>query len=595
MDDDDQNQAFCAECGKKIAGELVETASKGKKAYCENCGTPFRSKIKKKEIGSPKSYEPPPRAEPFKQFIKSKINKQLKYQREIQSKITKKMNDKFDKHFSSVNEPTERAPNRPQPPIAPTPPIRTHTKTNRIIPEKNLKDLKKAINFFNNIVGSPLILILGIIATVGQIVNMFLTWSFLPSTISGTFFRIFVLISLNSYVQKKITPRIYSGDYSKLGIDAIIMGSIGCAIYGLGVFLLVEGILIMVYEILVKVKTLQTHERKTLPVELSYEILASNIIEDVISVMNENLYKAEYFIILLNIFLIINEVSFLSNLTWLFLVFFIVALVMLNFVKTTIYPTLKSTPYAKLEEGFIVKSLILAGFSLAFGSSGIIVLILSIFLFVYRDRFTEIRRKLANYQVGTIPTVTKDQSEIPPATSKKEIPVKSETLDGIKWEAKDTERKKMVPLPSHRVKIQDLDSKKDLQKIPEIQGKKADTQHDPIEKQKSNDKEEKPDKEYLDRLFMVISEETRERLLKLDISEEEKWDIIREFINLPEEQRQKYIEELEDVNRKISEKIISRVNVMKINRKSKEGLMKQLALMTPNNQQDFVEYLESDE
>ena len=86
-----------------------------------------------------------------------------------------------------------------------------------------------------------------------------------------------------------------------------------------------------------------------------------------------------------------------------------------------------------------------------------------------------------------------------------------------------------------------------------------------------------------------------ERLLKLDIPEDQKWDVVREFINLKEEHRQKYIEELENVNRKISEKLISRVMVMKIDDVKKEGLIKQLELMTPNNQQDFVEYLESNE
>lgn len=595
MDDDNDDQVFCAECGANIASELVETASKGKKTYCENCGTPFRAKIKKKEIESPKSYEPPRRAEIFKQ-VKSKISEQLKFQ--------------YDKHFKSVNEPTERTPKRPQPHVAPTPPttptpplksaqpikIKTTTTTPIIIPKKALENLKKGINFLNNIVSSPLILILGIIATVGQIVNMFLTGRFLPSIASGIFFRIIVLISLNSYVQKKITPRIYSGDYSKLGIDAIIMGAIASACYGLGVFILIEGVLIIIYEILVKLKTLQTHKGKTLPAELSYEILASNIIEDVICVMNESLYKAEYFIILLGIPLLINEVNFYSNLIWMFLGFFIFALIMLNFVKTTVNPTLKSIPYTKLDEGFIVKSLIFGGFCLVFGGSGVILLILSILLFVYRDRFAEINRKVGNYQLKTKPTVTEHQPEITPVTAKREeTPVKPKTSEDIRRETKETEQKKLIPIPSYQARIKDLDNKKELQKIPEIQGKKADTERDRDEKQKSNDKKEIPDREYLNRLFMVISEETRERLLKLDIPEDQKWEVVRELINLKEEQREKFIEELEDVNRKISGKLISRVMVMKIDNAEKEGLIKQLELLSANNQQDFVEYLESDE
>jgi hypothetical protein len=93
-------------------------------------------------------------------------------------------------------------------------------------------------------------------------------------------------------------------------------------------------------------------------------------------------------------------------------------------------------------------------------------------------------------------------------------------------------------------------------------------------------------------VFTVLTADMRDRLLKLEIPEEQKWDVIREFVNLKQSQQQKYLDELENVNRVLSEQLIERVKKMKLPKKETNEVIKQLAIMGPKEQIQFVEFLE---
>ena len=99
-------------------------------------------------------------------------------------------------------------------------------------------------------------------------------------------------------------------------------------------------------------------------------------------------------------------------------------------------------------------------------------------------------------------------------------------------------------------------------------------------------------KDYMDRVFTVLTADMRDRLLGLDIPEDQKWDVIREFVNLKQSQQQKYIDELENVNRVLSEQLIKRVKKMKLPKKETDSVIKQLEIMDPKEQVQFVEFLE---
>ena len=92
--------------------------------------------------------------------------------------------------------------------------------------------------------------------------------------------------------------------------------------------------------------------------------------------------------------------------------------------------------------------------------------------------------------------------------------------------------------------------------------------------------------------LLFLTADIRDRLLRLDIPEDQKWDVIREFVNLKQSQQQKYIDELENVNRVLSEQLIKRVKKMKLPKKETDSVIKQLEIMDPKEQVQFVEFLE---
>ena len=67
---------------------------------------------------------------------------------------------------------------------------------------------------------------------------------------------------------------------------------------------------------------------------------------------------------------------------------------------------------------------------------------------------------------------------------------------------------------------------------------------------------------------------------------------MQEFINLKEEHKEKYLQELEDINRKISKKLVKRIMKMNLSADEKQALIQQLKLMPPENRLEFVEFLE---
>ncbi|MCP4761106.1 MAG: hypothetical protein GY870_04940, partial [archaeon] len=98
--------------------------------------------------------------------------------------------------------------------------------------------------------------------------------------------------------------------------------------------------------------------------------------------------------------------------------------------------------------------------------------------------------------------------------------------------------------------------------------------------------------EYLDKIFTVLTEKIRSRLLSLNLPEEQKWDIVQEFINLKEEQQDKYLKELENITRKINKKLIKRIMKMDLTAAEKQNLIEQIEIMTPEDQVQFVKFLE---
>lgn len=110
----------------------------------------------------------------------------------------------------------------------------------------------------------------------------------------------------------------------------------------------------------------------------------------------------------------------------------------------------------------------------------------------------------------------------------------------------------------------------------------------------AKDDERKP--EYIpnfeDRIFTVLSDEVRYKFKQLNISEEEKTEILHAFIYLNEEEQLKYIDEFRLSNEGTKQTLIDRINSLNIDENHKKSLIKQLEFLDEQEQENFVNYLE---
>lgn len=639
LSDDEQNIVFkCNECGEIFPREVVEELIlKGKTAYCEKCGFPFKSEFTKKDykkMGSPPIYEKSnvtyqtsdqKDKEQYKtrHELKHDLKHQLKHElRQERREIRRESRKRYDSKTQSESDSTPQDIKRVEY-IWPRTNERTDSDRYRSYREKHqpvkvqehqLMELKKAINILNTLVSSPLILIIGLIITIAQIPGAIYS-SFPPGTIYKILLQFVMIVLLYTYSRQIVTSFISDGNFSKMGFDAILIGSIGLGLYGLGILVLAEGICILVYEILVQRNELIEHK---LTKEFNYEILGANTLERAINVFNELSYKMTAFIVLFGSILIFNQDFILRWQTFFYAAFLVVSLVMLRYIKHTFQPHLNSIPYQKIDEDFLVKSTILAIFTLPYAGAGAPMLIICILIWTFKGMADDIkkRRKIQRPIKAEIPKqeVPEEKKELdqeitdvetthPEAAPKSpEYPKSLVPFKEMQTTSDDTEKSKkkdLTIIPKIEIKTKKSEKKKPLQPIPKLSDEKLKKIEKDVKKQ-SEPFEKDPEKQakirvYLDRIFTVLSEDTRRRLMKLDIPEGQKWDIVKEFVNLKEEQQRKYLEELEDVNRKISQQLVQRIMKMNISDSEKQSLILELQKMTPESRENFVEFLESND
>jgi DNA-directed RNA polymerase subunit RPC12/RpoP len=580
----------CSECSELFPKELVDEIMKGKTVLCEKCGFPARFNFTRKdyvEMGSP-----PIQAPKLKQKQTSAYRKSPKFEspKEIEPPQRPKP---YRYEAPSKNESKKKSKTVIN---IKTPGIKER------IPESDITSLKKSIRILNDIAGSPLIVIIGILILAGT----------LPKAISsmqaGDFYagimrivvnsyRFFMIILLWNLNYRLVVKKVREENYTNLGIDAIVLGLIALPLYGLGTFMLFEGISILLYEIFIRVNNLIDLGKTD---KLSQEIFSANIMESTIKIMNQFLVKGTAFLLLYSVIPILKAMRDFIGATpesigelVFFGVFFGVSIAFLIYVKSKFTKIVKDNPYQEIPDDVIVKCIVFSSFSLIYAGVGSIGLMICILLFTYKGAYRKIKKKLPSIQYVKSSGVDKQHIDpIPEKSLKSTVPF---VPVNVKQASKQPES---VPKPMDA-------SKKPLQTIPEIRidDKKARDQLITSLKQSEEQKPATPPgkppvmkngniKDYMDQVFTVLTADIRDRLLKLDIPEDQKWDVIREFVNLKEAQQQKYLEELENVNRVLSEALIKRIQKMKLPIKETNSIIKQLEIMDPKEQVQFVEFLE---
>lgn len=553
---------------------------KGKTVLCEKCGFPFKSEFTKKDY---KQMGSPPIQAPI-----LKRTQQLAYSGPKQSQNSKKYryeptlkkNEKKFKHGVKIHS----------------------SGLKEKIPVEDLENLKKSIRIMNDINGSPLIIIIGILILASSIPRVISTLQtdLFPGImqIVVNSYRFILIILLWSINYRIVIKPIKEQSYTNLGIDAMLIGLIGLPLYGLGTFFLFEGLFILLYEIFLRINNLIDMGKTD---KLSEEIFAANFMESTIKVINNFLVKGTIFLLFYSIIPVLKEVrdytlpsaEFISVIVF-YGTFLIIAIAFTFYLGNKFVPKIRNTAYQKIDEEIFVRCIIFSAFSLIYAGVGSLGLVICILLFIYRGLYKDIKKKLPSmhYEKPKPPIAVKEPSRTESTT-------KPESISFVLEAQKDIVPKEIFPTPPPK------EDRKPLQEIPVIHVEDKHAREQLISSLRKTEKEvmEKPPsktpelnrgniKEYMGRVFTVLTADMRERLLKLEIPDEQKWDVVREFANLKEQQQQKYIEELENVNRVLSEELIKRVQKMNLPIKETQSIIRQLEIMDPKEQVQFVEFLE---
>jgi hypothetical protein len=454
----------------------------------------------------------------------------------------------------------------------------------------------------NDIVGSPLLIIIGLLILGGTIPSAIIS---IRSGLNTEIYKGIMNLILNSYRfamiilmwsinYRLVIKPVRDGTYKNLGIDAILLGLISLQFYGLGTFILFEGIVILLYQIFTRTNNLYDLGKKD---TFSQEILVANLNETTIKVMNEFVITGTVFLLVYSVIPVLKKVrdftptvDGIGSLVF-HAVFFGIAFAYTIYLKVKFTKLVNTKPYQEIPEDILVKNIIFSAFSLIYAGVGVLGLLLSITLFGYRKMYREIKDKLPTIQyvkpepTPKTPSTTSLEHKSPAALVHKSSKSDDKPIEPISTPTrKEKEPLQKIPL----MRVDDKEARKQL-----ITSLKQSEKHKPETPPGKPPTDDKADiKEYMDRVFTVLTADMRDRLLKLEIPEDQKWDVIREFVNLKQSQQQKYLDELENVNRVLSEQLIERVKKMKLPKKETDAVIKQLSIMDPKEQIQFVEFLE---
>ncbi|MHA1340537.1 MAG: hypothetical protein ACTSRZ_10860 [Promethearchaeota archaeon] len=612
---------FCPECGSQIPAELLALLKNNKRIYCENCGLPidFSDKVVKKIKKEQKFIE------------------QSKYRREM----VEQTKNNWNMRESSIESDVELGVvmNKAVNTSALTGSTTANKKPQKIS-EKTIKDIEHAIKTINDINKSALWPIIAIIITISRLIGLF--YNFSMNALVGSILNLIVFFLVVAKLDPVVSKEIPNKEYNNIGVELILFGAIGSAAYGLGVLYIIEGVLILADNSIKRYnETIVNFEERlrrdkdakeiNVQLRLDYNIdnkgnVKENIKEDVkfsnedlikeykyigiefnsriIRVLMENIVYGTFLILILNInklySLSLTEASINFNMIG----FFIIGWIYYSVLKSNFIVELKNKPFNEINYGKVVELIVFSAICTANGS-GVLGLILGILLLVHKNLLIEIKNDLEQMEkrdrikyeehrnieeaVDLMPKQKDFQTnQIDKANAKISTNKPKSTLE------KSESPKVRELLPQDKDQIKQPQQPR-LESIPLIETlKQSEKKPLPVGNVFNDKAKEDQINSYLKRIFTVLSGETRQKIMQLDITEEEKNSILQEFVYLTEEQQQKYLEELENVNRKLSWKLIEKVMKLNISEKEKKEIIRNLEYMTSDAQKEYIYYLLQD-
>lgn len=530
----------CSECGYIYPSELSELINKEFQVFCEKCGTPFSIKG---IIFKPYSSSGQETAE---SMPKTGIAQSSGFQKEWPRDWLKESKFKYK-----------------------------HT-------EKDRKTIRSIIHGFNKFTYIPIYIISGVIFGI-LIYDIILIVLIAQSMVYLSLFNFisrgflgFACLLIARYDQKYIAKKIKEEKYHEIMVDAFCWGILGCIFYGIGVFLLLKGLIIILYNLL---------ERK-------------NIAHDLKDSLNHFSSKAGFVIIFLIISYYLNTPlkiqvgsQTIEGTIFQLGIFYILVvgiLIFLGIIMLIIDMKWKKKIEEKKEFqiGEIFPVLIIGIIGVASFATGIFILfkgiILLIMVIVKPEKKIEPKREIEQ----KIPARLQEEPSLKDHITMDSIkPISEEFQTRIELTKQET---KMI-----KEQVQKTEKlKKELKKAPTPDKEYELKLHEsllPV----NDEKDKELIKEYFTKIFSVLSKDIKNEIKKLKISKKEKNELLKEIAFLTREEQVKYIEAIISLYQDIPKKLIERIRKLpNVKPKHYDQIVDQLKYLDSEEQLKFIQFLE---
>ena len=434
----------------------------------------------------------------------------------------------------------------------------------------------------------------------------------------GHFCLLFAVILILVYNFKYISPRIKSDGFNSIALDAFCYGILGCIVYGLGVIILIKGILILIYNMVYpevpKNKLYYFGERLKnslnnfsakagfVIISLVLYALFTGLLMNNVTTMVWNIF--DNIIIDTNIWASIadNAIIIIG-----FSLFPGIVLLIDYRLQRKIYDT------ADLNVGHAIGIFILGVIGTSFINAGIFILLKGILLFFLtvakpleyekmekpqvaqkispppspQTNPQNIEQKEFKEEIEQAPPISKKVLEI---TEEKDIPIEpTPKLNIMETQDHDTIKHEEEPIHEEEVKSVDIDKKEAPTSTEESYEPRLHESLLPVKSQK--------DREvvvhYFSKIFNVLSKDLRAKVKDLDIPKKERKELLKELAFLTEQEQEKYIEMLKEVYEEFPKMLIERVRKLKnVRPEHFKKIIEQLKYMDSAEQLEFVQFLE---
>jgi len=397
-----------------------------------------------------------------------------------------------------------------------------------------------------------------------------------------TFLGIFgILISLYDLIF--ISRKIKSNKYDEIALDAICMGILGCIVFGTGAIILIKGFLIFI-------EGLMNNQKEDLRF-YDYGLKLKNSLN--------NFSALAGFLIFLLAFQRIVTGDITVN--GFFIVSLSIALIAL-FIDLLFKKKIKRRQRFDIIDSVAMIALGVLG--TIFFASGIFILLKGVIIFfLLFGKPTKIDKIVPSEEIAYsqprdlrghiqhVPAVKEEPEKKYIKTEKKKFEEPEELI-----EVKKEEEIKEKPI---EIKESKEPKEKKIRKVGEdIETPKPDKGlelklHESLLPVK-NEKDKKLVEDYFLKIFTLLSKDIRRQIMDLNISEDQKRELLKELAFLAKEEQQKYVESIIHLYREIPIKLIERIKKLpNVKPEYYIKIAEQLKFMDSDDQVKFIQFLEN--